>query len=116
MASTVNLKVYSGDTYFMSVTWNDSTGTPIDNSGYTALMEFRKKATSADPALVTLTDGAGITLNGVDGTIDIEIADTETPLITNNSVYDLQMTETATGVVTTLIAGTAALTMDVSRA
>ena len=115
MASTVDINIYSGDSYFMSVLWQTADGTPIDNSGYTGLMEFRKKTTSADPALVTLTDGAGITMGGADGLISLEIDPTETPAITDQAVYDLQMTETATGVVTTLIAGTATVAMDVSR-
>lgn len=115
MAATVDLDLYSGDSYFLTVLWQMADGTPIDNSGYTALMDFRKKASSADPALVTLTNGNGITMGGADGLISIEIAPADSALITDQAVYDLQLTETASGVVTTLIAGTATVTQDVSR-
>ena len=80
------------------LTWNDSTGTPIDTSLYTAEMHIR--ASAADPTILLAlrstapaADEGTITLSGVDGGILLEVgADVTDDITWTAGVYDLELT------------------------
>ena len=103
-AGNYNLLIEQGATYDLNLTWKTSDDVLIDLTGYTAKMEIRASAESAP--IITLTNGSGITLGGVLGTIDIQITATETGAFTAGEyLYDLELTSGAT--VTRLIEGKA---------
>lgn len=61
---------------------------PIDLTGYTAKFEIRK--TPNHPAIVSLTQGAGITLGGALGTVQVRLEDAVTELLESGIYgYDL---------------------------
>ena len=68
----------------------------VDLSGYAAKMQIRETKDSADPAILELTDGAGITLGGVNGTVAVNITATQSSTVHDalspgKGVYDLEL-------------------------
>jgi hypothetical protein len=65
--------------------------TRVDLTGYHARLQLR--ATAAGPALVSLTDGSGITLGGAAGTVALVIADSAMGDLTADLLlhYSLQL-------------------------
>lgn len=59
---------------------------PKDLTGYTAQAQARKKISSTTPYF-TLTDTDGITLGGIEGTVDVEISDERTALVPDKTCY-----------------------------
>ncbi len=102
-------------TFELTITWKDSAGTAINLSGYTARMQVRETYSSTTP-IVSLTNGAGITLGGAAGTIAIVISATTTAALAApfSGVYDLEIVS-AGGVVTRLVQGTATVSAEVTR-
>jgi hypothetical protein len=78
-------------------------------------MQVRETYTSTTP-IVSLTNGAGITLGGAAGTIAIVISATTTAALAApfSGVYDLEIVS-AGGVVTRLVQGTATVSAEVTR-
>lgn len=96
-AGIKDITIEAGATFQIGLEWRQpasSDGTPgaaYDLTGCTADMEIRPKA--GGEILVDLTEGNGITLGGVDGTIAIEIPwQTTQELTTKRAVYDLFIT------------------------
>ena len=76
------------------ITWKDSTGTPIDLTGYTAQMMIKKRITDTSPVIELNTTNSRITLGGAAGTIDLLISSADTDgLDLDVGVYDLEMIE-----------------------
>jgi hypothetical protein len=115
LGNTFNITINQGATFELTITWKDSAGTAINLSGYTARMQVRETYASTSP-IVSLTNGAGITLGGAAGTIAIVISATTTTALTApfSGVYDLEI-QSAAGVVTRLIQGSATVTAEVTR-
>ena len=87
---------------------------PVNLTGYTARMQVRETHTSPT-TLVSLTNGSGITLGGVAGTIDILISAATTAGFTPNTyVYDLELVS-ANGSVTRMVEGSFTVTPEVTR-
>jgi hypothetical protein len=78
-------------------------------------MQVRETYSSTTP-IVSLTNGAGITLGGAAGTIAIVISATTTAALAApfSGVYDLEIVS-AGGVVTRLVQGTATVSAEVTR-
>lgn len=109
----VNLKFGQGTTWQLNLTWN-SGGSPSNLVGYSARMQVRTQYDAAT-AVLSLTESSGITLGGTLGTIAINVGAATTAAIGAASyVYDMEL-ESATGVVTRLIAGYLLVTPRVSR-
>lgn len=109
----INYELRRGDTFDPSLTYNDSTETPIDLTGYTAKLDIKD---AIDGNIITqLTDVSGITLGGpVADNVKILILPAVTELYTVASmVYDLELTDTL-GVIKTLTEGKITLKLDVS--
>lgn len=71
----------------------EATGEPIDLTGYSARMQIRRNAHSAD-VLFELTDGDGLTLGDDLGTIRILIdADTSSEWTWRSGEYDLELVQ-----------------------
>lgn len=119
-AAKLDLFLEQGATYKKNLLWTDKAGSPITLVGYTAKLQVRETY-AAEDVILELTDSAGLTLGGVDGTIQILIdADTTTGLTPGGKVgvYDLELyppTET-TQVVIRLMRGSVSVSPEVTRA
>ena len=108
----LNLSCPQGSTFSKSLTYKID-DTPVDLTGYQARLQVREFFYSSNPVL-SLTDGAGISLGASAGTIGILIdASTTASLISGDYVYDLELV--AGGTVTRLIEGKFVVTPEVTR-
>jgi hypothetical protein len=112
-AGVYDITIEQGATFTMSLTWKDSTGSPVNITGYTARMQVRTNY-EAEDTLVSLVSPTNITLGGALGTIAVTIAATATQsLQLDEAVYDLELVNGAT--VTRLIQGRAIISREVTR-
>ena len=90
-------------------------GTPKDITDYTAKMHIREKIEG--PLIKELKDGAGITITGAEGKIQLALTEAETSALQiTNGVYDLELTSPApTAKVTRLLEGDITVTPEVTR-
>lgn len=110
--ATLDIYIWAGDQepIAFNVT-DDATGDPEDLSG--AAVIFQARATPAsDTALIDLSIGSGITLDGPAGQITVEIPDTAS-LAGQVLFYDLQITNG--GITSTYVAGRLHFERDRSR-
>lgn len=96
-AGIYNFVIHQGTTFHRRIQYMDSTGSPIDLTGYGARMQIRQTVDS-NIILVNLTttigvDGTGLLINETSGTIDITISAISSSLLsfTGDSVYDLEI-------------------------
>ena len=110
----LNLRFPQGATWDLSLTYLDSNGDPIDLTGYAARMQMRQSYEAEPAVLSLLTGGAGITLGGTAGTIDITVSASVTNDIPAlQYVYDLEVE--ASGVVTRVVQGLITVSPEVTR-
>jgi hypothetical protein len=111
-----DLLIDQGATLNIVATWNNSAGTPINLTGYTARMSVRATFSSATTVLDLNTANSGIALGGAAGTITITASATTTGALTApfSGVYDLELVSSG-GVVTRLLEGTATISPEVTR-
>jgi hypothetical protein len=101
-----------GETFSRTVTWSVN-GAPVDLTGYTDAMQVRASYSSAT-AIISLTNGSGITLGGAAGTIQLSISAVTTAALTAGTyVYDLELTYA--GTVTRLLEGQFVVTPEVTQ-
>jgi hypothetical protein len=107
-----NITAYQGATYDLNLTWTIG-GSAVNLTNYTAAMQVRTAA-NASTAVISLTNGSGITLGGTAGTIGIAISATTMGAATAGQyVYDLELN--AGSVVTRLIQGTFQIQAEVTK-
>lgn len=135
-AGTWNTVIEQGADWTRTLTWQDSGGTPINLTGYTAKMQIRLSSDST--ALIVELNSAPatgkgtITLGGALGTIQLDLtaaltatlsfAGGETGTVTEAGetvegllgVHDLELTS-PTGVVTRLVAGAVCFAPEVTK-
>lgn len=115
MAANYNITIEQGATFQFNLIWKDSSGNPIDLTGYTAKMQVRQRYSSEDAALTMSTEAGTIVLGGAAGTINITGPAVDTATITiKQGVYDVELTS-AGGIVTRLIEGCVAVSPEVTR-
>ena len=113
-----SLPIVQGANLRYKITWSVD-GVPVDlSSGYTAACQVRN-GIDGSTAILSLTSGAGtITLSAL-GVIYLlataAVTAAITGLETGDGVWDLEITETATGFVTNLIGGPVNFTQEVTR-
>jgi hypothetical protein len=119
-AGKYSLLIEQGSTLNLSLAYKDSGSNPINLTNYSAKMQV--KNTYADSATTTYftlsssldSDGTGITLGGVSGTIGIFISAVSTSAANfDTAYYDLEITSGS--IVTRLIEGTVKLSKEVTR-
>jgi len=114
-AGRTDIYIEQGATFRQVFTWENSVGTPINLTGYTARMQIRS---TIDAAVIsaTLTDAnGGLTLGGAAGTISLYLSDTATTALTITSgVYDLELVAPG-GDVTRLVQGGVSVSREVTR-
>lgn len=114
-AGVYDITVEQGATFRLSVTWKDSTDTPINLTGYSARMQIRETYESEETIASFTSTGGSIVLGGALGTIVVTGAATDTAQIPMTpAVYDLEL-EASNGVVTRLLQGAANITREVTR-
>jgi hypothetical protein len=111
MAGTANLDVDQGADFETTFIYQDSSGTPIDVTGYTALMQLRTSPGSL--VLVSLTDASGITVGTTDGSFAVAMTAAQTALLDQDCHYDLLVTSTG-GAKIRLVEGTVKVDLAIS--
>ena len=107
-----NITAYQGATYDLSLTWSIG-GTAVNLTNYTAAMQVRENYDS-DTAILSLTNGSGITLGGTAGTIGINIGyETMGSVVAGQYVYDLELNSGSE--VTRLVQGMFTVESEVTR-
>ncbi len=124
-AGRYSFVVEQGSTLNLELQYKDSSGNPINLTGYSGKMQIRP-AVSSETVYLTLSsslnaDGTGLNFSGssnlnplTSGTIAIYIsAPTSSQLTFDNAVYDLELTSGT--VVTRLLEGQIKLSKEVTR-
>lgn len=114
MAVAYNVVIDQGADWFFNVTYENPAGTPVDITGYTAALQIRSLPESPTYVL-SLTTGNGITLDGVNGVVEIHATATQTGnIIEGDYYYDLEITSN-NNIVTRLVQGQAIVSAQVTR-
>lgn len=110
---TYPIFIKQGATFQITITWEVG-GALVDITGYTARLQARTSI-AVTTTFISLTDGAGLTLGGVAGTIIVDLTAAETAAITETiGVYDLEL-ESPGGTVTRLLQGSVTINQEVTR-
>lgn len=88
-----NIQVDQNADFNLSITYKDEAGDPINLTTYTGKMQIRTGYSEPD-AVVTLTDGSGLTLGGAAGTIAVHVSAAQNAGLDGKRayVYDLVLT------------------------
>lgn len=123
-AGRYDMEVDQGTTFRKTITWKDSSSTPVNLTGYTARMQVRASFTSSGTIASLTTSNGGITLGGAAGTVALYISATDTAAFSTASpsqfadafvgVYDLELVS-ASGDVTRLLHGDFIVNPEVTR-
>jgi len=109
---TYNITCPQGATFDRTLTVTVGTAA-MNLTGYTAAMQVRE-AVGAATALISLTNGNGITLGGTAGTIGILVSATASAAVAAGSYsYDLELN--SGGTITRLLEGSFNVTGNVTR-
>jgi hypothetical protein len=104
----LDLALYAGDDYALALSFTDPTGAAIDLSGRTYRAQIRASLVAeSPPASFTI----GLTQLGV---VTLTLARAVTAVLPRSGVWDLEETG-VDGKVATVLAGTVAVTRDVTR-
>lgn len=113
-AAVQKLICEQGATFAYSITWKDSTGTPINLTGYSARMQVRPAVSSSTLRLELTSANGRISLGGSAGTISLSISAADTAALpAGGYVYDLELVSGAT--VTRLMQGAFEVRAEVTR-
>jgi len=114
-AGRYDFTIEQGATFKRIMTWKDSSGNPIDLTGYQARMQIRPAKDSPGVILTLDTDAnGGIALGGNNGRITIEISAARTASLDfKTAVYDLELEKD--GNVVRLLEGSVTLSKEVTR-
>ena len=114
-AGIYNIICDQGSTFSRQLTWNDSAGSAVNLTGYTARMDVRTSIDAAGAAVLSLTTTNGrIVLGGTAGTINLTAEATATQVVeSGNYVYDLELVSGST--VTRLVQGSFVVRGEVTR-
>jgi hypothetical protein len=113
MAGKYNITIDQGSTFNFQFTVKTS-GTPWNLTSYTARMQIRSSV-EAKTALLSLTNGSGITLGGALGTVAVTISATQTAaLLAGKHVWDIELVS-AGGEVSRILEGKATVKAEVTR-
>lgn len=89
------LDIYQGSTLDpMQVKYLNPDRTPVDITGYTARMQVRDPYDSS--LMLDLSSGDGLTVDGPNGTVLVEITAAQTKTLTKKGVYSLEIVNGAT--------------------
>lgn len=113
-ATNYNTTIDQGADWYITFVYQDSTGTPINITGYTAALQLRSEPSDLTSAL-SLTSGSGITITGSTGTLAVHATAVQTgAIVAGYYYYDLEITS-GTAIVTRLVQGQIQVTAQVTR-
>ena len=113
-AVTYNTVIDQGADWYITFIYEQPNGSPVNITNYTAALQVRTSPL-AKTAVLSLTTGSGITINGSTGTLNIHATNAQTAAITNGKyAYDLEITSPQ-NVVTRLVQGTVEVSPQVTR-
>lgn len=113
-ADTYNTVIDQGADWYLSVTYEDNTGTPINISGFTAALQLRTSPLAKTAALSLTTQNGGIAITGATGTLNIHATAAQTgALQPQRYSYDLELYNGS--IVTRLIQGTIQVSAETTR-
>jgi hypothetical protein len=114
-AAAYSFVIEQGATLNKTFVWKDSTGTPINLSGYTAKMQVRQTVGSSTILLDLSTLNGRIIITAISGQIQLLVSATDTAAITwQRGKYDLELVS-STGIVTRLLYGEVEVSKEVTR-
>jgi hypothetical protein len=89
---------------------------PVNLTGYTSALQLRSLPNDATAALTLTTENGGIAITAVTGTIAVSATATQTRAIDEGYYYyDLEITQTATGIVTRVAQGQILVSAEITR-
>lgn len=117
VAGIYNIEVDQGATLSRTITWKNADGTPMDLTGYTALMHVRESVGSATVELELSTENGRLVLGDETGTVQILVdAATTSAMAAKTYKYDLEMVSAdSPAIVTRLIEGDFKVRPEVTR-
>lgn len=111
-----DILVDQGATLLRSIGLKSAGKAVVTLTGYTAIMEIREKTESATVILTLTTSNGGVEINALAGTVLIIASPAQTAaIIPGKYVYDLELTETSTGIVTKIIQGHLTVRSEVTK-
>lgn len=114
MAGTHDFICDQGATFRRIITWQDSTGLPVNLTGYTARMQVRATIDSGSTLLSLTTENGGIDLGGTAGTVTLTATATQTAAVAAGCyVYDIELVINST--VVRLVQGQFTVDAEVTR-
>lgn len=111
-----DIVVDQGAILHRSIALKSSAKNVVPLTGYTGRMDIREKIASASTILELTTENSGISINAAGGSITILITPAQTTAMTpGNYVYDLELEETSTGIVTRILQGNLTVRAEVTK-
>jgi NADH:ubiquinone oxidoreductase subunit F (NADH-binding) len=114
-ATNYNTIIDQGADWFITFTYQNSSGTPINITGYTAALQLRSEPSDATAVLSLSSPSNGITITGATGTVAVTATAAQTGAISPGYYYyDLEITS-GSAVVTRLAQGQIEVNPQVTR-
>ena len=111
-----DILVDQGATLLRSIGLKSSAKAIVTLTGYTAIMQIRETIASTTTILLLTNANGGLEINASAGTVLIIATPAQTAALTPGKyVYDLEVTETATGTVTKIIQGNLTVRAEVTK-
>jgi hypothetical protein len=85
------LNIEQGTYWSISLVYKDPQKVPYDLTGYSARLQFSPYVGALDGLLALTTEDGDITLGTTDGTILVEASGEQTALLSQDSVYELEL-------------------------
>ena len=113
-AGKYNFTIEAGTDWEPTLWLEEEDETPKDLTDYTAKLHIREKIEG--PLIKELKTGAGITITGPEGKIQLAMTESETSALQiTNGVYDLELSSPTPVKVTRLLEGDITVTPEVTR-
>jgi len=116
MAVSYNTVIDQGADWYLTVTYENPNGTPINLSGYSGALQLRSLPSDPTAVLTLTTANNGIAITANTGVVAIHATAAQTRVIDDGIYYyDLEITDTFTSVVTRLVQGQVVVSPEVTR-
>ena len=106
LPASVDLSLYAGDDFLMTITLTNADGTPADLSGASASAQIRVQPGAAIAATFTASIAANV--------VTLQLKGVDTQNLTGNYVWDCQVVY-GSGITSTVTRGAVTYTADVTR-
>jgi hypothetical protein len=117
MAVAYNTVIDQGANWYLTVTYQNPNGTPINITNYTAALQLRSLPSDPVAVLTLTTQNGGITITGATGTVAIQATHQQTGAIDEgNYFYDLEIySNNSPSATTRLVQGQIVVSAEVTR-